>query len=126
MSDLGLDIRGLGDTTRTLQALGRAIAPTVAPSLLGALRPMEARAEAEAPVLTGELRAAIATRPGPVGFDHASAEMVVPIEHGVHRDLGTQHQRPDPFLQRAALATEAEAVEQVERAVLQVIDDLLR
>jgi HK97 gp10 family phage protein len=66
------------------------------------------RVRAEAPVLTGELRASVEVeRPGEVdrfgGGHHVFASVVVNSDHAVSVEYGTIDTEPNPFFRRAML-----------------------
>lgn len=102
-----LKITGLSDLRRDLRRLAEELAPKVAPALTAALRPMADRARDLAPVLTGRTRSAIAVVEHAPHGGVCSSAVELPLEYGVHRDLGTHGQPGAHELEQAAEQTEA-------------------
>lgn len=116
-----LKISGLAEARSDLRRLAGQLDQLVAPALTAALRPMADRARDLCPVRTGRTRDAITVVANTPRAGHCSSAVALPLESGVHRDLGTHDLAGAHELERAAAAGEAQAVAHVLARVAQAL-----
>jgi hypothetical protein len=108
-----LTISGLDQLRGELRRLAAEAPRAVAPALTAALKPIADRAADLAPEKTGRLRSSVQVREQAPAGGICLSTVEVPLEYGVHQDLGFERRRGDHFLEQAASQGEAQAVDQV-------------